>query len=527
MRVTALACCAILLVPAVHAQPVVSHFGIANAASFYSEEGPGETRTGEIAPGSIFVVAGRNLGPIETRTAWDSPPRELSGVSITVSVGGSTHDAAVVYASAGLVAGILPPETPPGAGTAVITYEGQTTAPVRLRVTPQSFGIFAKGGRGFGPAVAYNITGGEQRLNTFLETSRPGQRMVVWATGIGRDTAAVEVVVGDRTAAGFSRPAECCRGVDQIAFDVPEEIEGCFVPVFVRSGDGEVSRNAVTISVSRDGSACSDPHNLPASELQRIQEGQTVSRGVIRLREYQGMVHATGEFSPAADLFLTNSALPPPGACIESRFHSTVPFPVIPAPVSRTPGPRLDAGRVLQLRSPEGVFEVSRLPGRFYTQPWPPGLARRAGEYVVDNGSGGSDVGSFQVAISLPAEPFVWTNPHLTHPVSTARDLSISWHGGDSLREYVVISGAIELAAGAAGFVCTERSAKGSFTVPARILRSLVLGSVPQALWGPDPGWMATVAVAGRSFPVPFQARGLDGGVISYDSESLMNVWLQ
>ena len=60
--------------------------------------------------------------------------------------------------------------------------------------------------------------------------------------------------------------ADCCNGVDQIQFTVPAGVQGYYVPVAVKIG--AMVSNFATVSISPEGSVCSDPFVWSASDLQ-------------------------------------------------------------------------------------------------------------------------------------------------------------------------------------------------------------------------------------------------------------------
>src|SRR5207248_105695 len=92
-----------------------------------------------IAPGSIFVLKGINLGPATISIdpkAFQST--SLSGTSVTVTVNGTTVQALMYYTSAGQIAALLPSNTPVGTGTVTLTYNGQTSPSAPFRVFQNS-----------------------------------------------------------------------------------------------------------------------------------------------------------------------------------------------------------------------------------------------------------------------------------------------------------------------------------------------------------------------------------------------------
>ena len=74
----------------------------------------------------------------------------------------------------------------------------------------------------------------------------------------------VEVFVGTQAAKViYAGRSGCCAGVDQINFEVPASLSGCYLPVVVRCG-GSVS-NFVSLAVG-SGGPCSDAGaTLPVS----------------------------------------------------------------------------------------------------------------------------------------------------------------------------------------------------------------------------------------------------------------------
>ena len=73
----------------------------------------------------------------------------------------------------------------------------------------------------------------------------------------------------------------CCAGIDQIVFQVPEGLDGCYVPVVAKIGNA-VS-NFTTMSVSASGGACSDAGGLSASDIQAAQRNNKIRLGILDL----------------------------------------------------------------------------------------------------------------------------------------------------------------------------------------------------------------------------------------------------
>jgi hypothetical protein len=78
------------------------------------------------------------------------------------------------------------------------------------------------------------------------------------------------VFVGNRPAVvQYAGRSACCAGLDEIIFELPSELQGCFVPIAVRSS-GSVS-NFASIPVAPSGEACSDPIGVPVGLVTKAQ----------------------------------------------------------------------------------------------------------------------------------------------------------------------------------------------------------------------------------------------------------------
>jgi len=173
-----------------------------------------------------------------------------------------------------------------------LTYNGQATLfPTQFNVAPSSVGIYTLGSSGLGPGV---FTAQNGSVKTFAASAQSGDIITAWATGLGpvsgpEDTvpasfpnfADVEVFVGTQAAKViYAGRSGCCVGLDQISFDVPSGLSGCYVPVAVRSG-GIVS-NFVSIAIQGSGGACSDTApTLPVSVMNKAMAGQSLNAAAL------------------------------------------------------------------------------------------------------------------------------------------------------------------------------------------------------------------------------------------------------
>jgi uncharacterized protein (TIGR03437 family) len=504
--------CALLALP-VGAAPEIR--AILNAASYAL---PGMPNSG-IAQGSMFVVFGTDLGPGDLRQAPGFPlPASLGGTSIRVTVGNTAVDALLVYVWATQVAAILPSATPVGIGLMEVTYSGHTSQAGAFRVVRSSPGVLAQNQAGSGQALAQNFNSTtDQPRNSLGRPAKPGQVVTLWATGLGpipdsdamtpipRDLdIKLQIVVGGKPATvRYKGGSGCCAGVDQIVFEVPPGLSGCYVPVVVQV-DNVVS-NFTTISVAGpDGGDCADLSGVSGPMLDELQAGGTLRVGSIVLSVNKSDIvteSGIGQFLQADLTWLGNQislGLPSPGSCMVN--------PVRPSPIGGMPLPLVgfDAGRVLNVTGPKGNRQIlQRYPG-MYSETFATGTLVQflePGTYTVDSSPGGADVGPFRATLNFPAE--------LAAAVQqSAAGTTVNWRGGDPAG-YVVIQGSAQSPGSAsATFTCVERTAAGQFAVP-----PYVLSMVPV-----NAGDVRAFVAAGTSPQNRFKATGLDVGYFSFCS---------
>ena len=542
------------------AQPVVT--GALNTASYIT---PGFPNAG-LAQGSMIAIFGRNLGPASIAQAGAFPlPTELGGTSGKITVGGQSLDLVMVYSLATQVGAIIPSNTPVGAGQLTITFNGQTSASYAVQVVGSQFGIFTINQGGSGPAVVQNVNSESDRpANTILNSAKPNQAMILWGTGLGaiqgsdRGTPPVgdlnqpiEVLVGGRRAnILYKGRSGCCSGIDQIVFEVPGGVTGCYIPLVVKNGNS-VS-NYTSLSVSPNGGTCSDPFGYTSSELNTANSTGKLNVGSVALTRLSLKVSAAGfnldtitETASAGFYSYDGSQLVSSrgsggtavtvGACTLFTFSGDNASPADPVQ------PRaLDAGAMINLNGPGGAKQMPKGQGGLYSAtlsqstglpgggglpgglpggiPGLPGGGGASasyltpGSYTTENGAGGVDVGGFRSSLTIPAN-FTWTNEAAINQVNRGSDLEITWTGSDA-NGYVFVSGtSIDTATKAgAAFYCLERGSASRLTVSSAILLGMPASSVIQ---GTQTGQLA---VGITNEPSRFTARGLDVGTFSFTS---------
>lgn len=148
----------LLLAGTASAQPKVN-----SVLNNYSYTLPGLPNYG-IAQGSLFVVFGTGIGPVQTPSLPDlsttALTTSLNGAGVSITVNGTTVQAPLYYVSATQIAGILPSNTPVGTGTITVTYNGQTSSTLPITVVPAAFGLLTLSGSGSGAAAVFNASNG-------------------------------------------------------------------------------------------------------------------------------------------------------------------------------------------------------------------------------------------------------------------------------------------------------------------------------------------------------------------------------
>ena len=510
------------LVPA-GAQPVINPNAIVNSASYLAPGLPGSG----IAPGSIFTISGTGLGP-DTGTAAPGVfplPTTLAGTSVNITAGGTKNDAVILYTSALQISAILPSTTPVGAAKVTVTSNDQTSAPVTIQVVAGAFGIFTFNQRGFGQAV---ISDTAYRPNTLVHTFHPGDLAILWGTGLGAikssdagappagSIGSAQVYVGTTTATvQYHGRSGCCAGVDQIVFEVPSSVEGCYVPVGVRVGS--VTSNIATIAVSSTGETCSDSV-LGTDLIAKIASGKTVDFGYIRLEEGLGGDIAFGTFNQynAQTAGLAQYGVSP-GYCISCQSGTLACGYGLS---DFSPG-QVDAGPALTVDGFGRTVSVTNLGGGTYFGILNPSDGSRylwGGLSYNVSGPGGSDIGSFSVAQKLNSTAALIASPGAGQSVSLKSDLTVQWSGGNQNQQNGLFTiGGISYSNSAqtqyVEFQCTAPLSANQFTVPAWVLATLPPSATTKN--GTEVIPLGFIWIGEYDTPTTFQAKGLDRGVIT------------
>lgn len=490
------------------AQPVVGQGGVLNAASFTRDGLPGDG----IAQGGMFVVFGQSMGPGSLVQASSVPLQTtLAGVSIRVTVASTAVDALPLFVSAGQLAGVLPSDTPLGAGTLTVTFNGRTSAPVNVKVVRNAFGVFTRNQGGFGPAIIQNfISATEAPLNTLVQAAQPGQVVILWGTGLGPIQADdadfppvgslpfdVEVILGGTIVVEplYAGRSPQFPGIDQINFAVPPGVEGCYISVAVRV-DGVIS-NWGMISISTGGRHCSNPFTpeqlMTAEQNGRLRVGAatlTVGPGIEPQPESEAGDYSLALLTSSTMTFIGfETHVTPTGTCSVWPVSGDF-FPVDPVePIELLGGD-------LTFTTPQGTLtENDQIPEGFFG----PGL-------LTIQSTAGPNVGAFEVSVVMPA-PGSLDAPVDPQQIDRSNDLEVRWSGVDASSQFVLILGRSDDQGRGIGrsFLCTGDASAGGMTIP-----SVVLQSVP-----------ASIAAAGQDespgFLLAASSRRPDAGRVTVD----------
>jgi uncharacterized protein (TIGR03437 family) len=540
-----------------------------------------------IAQGAVFSVIGTGVGQDPpTQATFPLPTAAgLSGVSIKITVGSTSVNAIMVYVSANEVDAILPSNTPVGAGTITVT-NGGASANTPITVVPAAFGIFTTPPGGFGLALAFTTADdGTTAMISPAQPAQPGQTVTLAGTGLGAisgdetqsgaggtPNATPVVWVGNQqVAATSSGRGSCCAGLDPtypipqgiaswdlISFVVPSGVSGCTVSVAVQVAN--MISNAPSIAIAGSNGMCYDLSGIsldPTTLSGTIKTGlEGFTRVVTRIYGAAGTSVITSDggaasfqavtFDPTLALLPANllafSAAFVTGNCTAQvfRFDRSNPPPTPPAGNPGTPPTFLDAGPAINVTGPVAAMPMKKVQNAGYggqfalinsiplgsglppiTSGGPPFL--NPGNYTLDNGAGGADIGPFSVNFVGP--PLLnWDNIDQVTTINRAQGVDIKWSGTDPTT-IVGIGGAVTIIQGtvslSGSFQCTEKASAGHFVIPPWVTLSM-----PQVSLMPTPPNLGTITVSDLLYnylPIP----GVDINVLTWISGTGRNVGFQ
>jgi uncharacterized protein (TIGR03437 family) len=493
----------------------------------YSYLVPGAPNYG-IAPGSLFIIKGTGMAAAGAQAQlWDLSKGPLpqsapdsKGTSISVVVNGTTVHPGIYYYTATQLAAVLPSNTPAGNGTVTVAYNGQTSQQANILVVPSAMGFDTIAGIGSGQVVATDNTTGA--LISFTSSAKWDQVVVLWGSGVGADTANDDLTypakqdqlsaisalyVGGVQAKILYQGRSQFPGVDQIDVVIPEGVSGCYVGITAVSGTGSsaVVSNSVSMPIEQSGGECGDPSlGITGSSLVSFGNMNSVSYGTLNISQETAQQSGVTTFSGTTALgvfdqvqgaqYGSGYGAVSVGSCFVSSGAkgATGPFPNYKA---------LDAGKTITVTggSPSPLMMTTSLQAGLYQANFASGFTLSGGStFTFNNGSGGKDVGGFNVTVTVPNPPFTWTNMSSIQSVTRSQGITVNWTGGDP-STFVAITGSSSNSQVSASFTCYAPQPALTFTVPSYVLLALPAGS-------------GSLFVYNQTAPVSFTATGINYG---------------
>lgn len=478
-----------------------------------------------ISPSTLFVVKGSGFTTNTTATLPDLSKgpltQTLNGASLSATVGGTTVKPYIYYAIENQIAAVLPSNTPTGAGSITVSYNGQTSASFPITVVTASLGLGTFDGSGTGRLIATSPFTGA--LYTYTNSVAPGAVITLWGSGLGGDTLAnsdSQYLPGNRpintplqiyfggvqaTSIGYAGVSGF-PGVNQVNVTVPQNAPtGCNVAV-VAVNNG-ITSNIATLPINAGGGVCADPaFGTTGSQLNGLGGQSTVKYGTVILTQDTGPNGAAGaqtttnsaiaSFASISGLNYGNQSgsVSIPG-CIVSQTVGTGSIPTVTG---------LDAGTIT-LTGPNSVnatLQGNPFIAGFYSAQLAAGAITSAGGTYTFKGGGGSAVGPFTANVVFPNPLINWTNQAAATSVVRGNGLTFNWTGG-AAGTYVIMSG------GSAGTI-NGKTVSGSYTCYAPVAAQTF--TVPAYILGTLPAGNGTTSLTNGTTFSSFTATGIDFG---------------
>ena len=438
----------------------------------------------------------------------------LNNSKITVTVGNTTVNVALYYATPTQIDGVLPANTPTGSGTLTVTHSGTASAAFAILVVTAAPGITTYQN---GTAVAQDFArptdpfGG---LVTFLKSAPPGGIMTIWGSGFGAtgnsdttfDTSGHQTSVPYQIYIGGVQVTNIAfkgnsvyPGVSIFVLTIPQNVPtGCYVPIAAVTGN--IVSNIATLPIAAGGGVCSDPQlGISGDQLTTFTNQTNFKSGSVSVVQSTspGVGGTSTTFSGASGSFSQFSGTLSTGG-LQVSFGGCVVLPSTAGSGGSTgTSTPLDPGTVTVTPPGGGPITLTGnqfAPGVLFATL--PAIPATGGSYVF-NGAGGAQVGKFTATVNFPNPLLTWTNQNTAATVNRSQGLQVTWSGGAN-GTYVGITGNSSTPSGAsATYLCLAPLAAGQFTVPSYVLLSLPAGT-------------GSTSVESTTTPTLFSASGLD-----------------
>lgn len=406
----AISCTALL------AQPQPTSY-VRNAASYESLLAPGSYGSISFPPLGAGIASDATI----TLTAADSSSVRLTPI-VPPAVDAVPNPRELWF--------VIPPNTRSGPAVVTTVIDGATYNN-SIEIVETSPGLFTISYSAFGPALALNHPA---TRNGLTAAAVPNGIVSLFATGLnGARAAEVTVELDGRSIAPLYAGPQGQPGLDQINFVVPPDPAfGCYVPVAIRVRG--VPSNQTTLSINRDPYACAHPLGLSYGDLKTLDAGGNLrlarltfnsSRNIVEeqpLIENAHLAFPVADATMAAVLSGVQTSVAPSYSCILEALGNS--GNVRAGFASRAT--ITDVGNVT-LAGPAGQrLELQRL--RFYSSEAPSGGSPYfTGGLWSLSAAGGSDIGAFQRAFTLPPQlQFTNLTDGMTVP---SQGFTLRWNG--------------------------------------------------------------------------------------------------
>ncbi len=224
----------------------------------HSKSVAGGHNPGPVAPNSIAILKGGNLGPTQAASSSGTLPTALAGISVRIVGPGGDGFAPLYRAESGQITYVAPANTFPGKAVALVSNGDRTVAAVTLSVDPVAPQLFTLNGSRTAAGLLQRVKAdGTQTTETLTEAAidlgPDGDRvyLVLAGTGIrGRsrlESVTARIASQDSTVL-FAGPQPSYDGLDQVNLLLPRTLIGSGVIDITLSVDGWVS-NGVQIEI--------------------------------------------------------------------------------------------------------------------------------------------------------------------------------------------------------------------------------------------------------------------------------------
>ncbi|HEY9432842.1 MAG TPA: heme-binding protein [Blastocatellia bacterium] len=247
---------------------------------------------GSLARGSLASVFGNNLAAKPEKSSTNPGPTSLGGVSVQVVDSAKvTHDAQLVYVSAGQINYVVPEGAAPGDAEIIIKNGEKAVASGKLKIVDTAPALFNSVSGERKLAVGMTSTDGVAGAQSIVDTNG-SPRMIssgaAWApntltllaTGL-RFASNVQVKMGDRVIESVSVSQSETPGVDAVTLRIPMTLRGGMNTIsLVASGPSSATTQSSATTLAA-GEAQSSSTTQSSNAVQALIQGDAMGPNVL------------------------------------------------------------------------------------------------------------------------------------------------------------------------------------------------------------------------------------------------------